>query len=176
MSKQKNFQDKKRLSAVCGLFCPSCTVFIGTTEEPQRLKAIAEHHQQLVEDWTCEGCRSEKRSHYREHYCHMAPCAIEKGLEFCGECDEYPCNDLQKFQAERPHRIELWEAQEGIAKVGYSQWFEEMCEHYSCPHCHTINSAYDIACRTCGAEPSCRFVELHKNAIETCLSKTDMRR
>jgi len=172
MSNPKNVQDKKRLSAVCGLFCPSCSVFIGTTEDPQRLEAIAERHQQLSEDWTCEGCRSEKRSYYCEHHCHMVPCATEKGLEFCGECDEYPCDDLQTFQAERPHRIELWDAQERIAKVGYSQWFEEMREHYSCPHCHTINSAYDIACRTCGAEPSCRYVQLHIDAIETYLSKS----
>ena len=60
MSHHKDFKDKKKLSAVCGLFCPSCTVFIGTTEEPERLKGIAERFGQPVEAWKCEGCRSEK--------------------------------------------------------------------------------------------------------------------
>ena len=169
--KKQDFQDKKRLSAVCGLFCPACTIFIGTTEDPQRLKAIAERFGQPAEDWKCEGCRSDKRSYYCENLCQMAACAAQKGLEFCGECDGYPCEELKKFQAERPHRIELWESQERIAQVGYSEWFDEMVEHFSCPNCRTINSAYDSACRSCGTEPSCRYVELHRRVIEAYLSK-----
>ena len=165
-------EDKKRLSAVCGLFCPSCTVFIGTNEEPQRLEAIADRFGQPVEAWRCQGCRSEKRSYYCENMCHMATCAAEKGLEFCGECEAYPCEELKKFQAERPHRIELWESQERIAEVGFFQWFEERMAHYSCPDCGTINSAYDLACRACGREPSCRYVELHRDVIETYLPKS----
>ena len=171
MSHQQDFQDKKRLSAVCGLFCPACTIFIGTTEDPQRLEAIAERFGQPVEAWKCEGCQSEKRSYYCENLCQMGTCAAEKGLEFCGECTEYPCEELKKFQAERPHRIELWESQKRIAEVGYSEWFDEMIEHFSCPHCHTVNSAYDIACRTCGTEPGCRYVELHRPVIEAYRSK-----
>ncbi len=172
MSNKQDLEDKKRLSAVCGLFCPSCSLFIGTTEEPERLKSIAGRFQQPVEACKCQGCRSGKRSFYCENLCAMAPCAAEKGLEFCGECDEYPCDELKKFQAERPHRIELWESQERIAEVGYSKWFEEKMAHYSCPDCHTINSAYDLACRVCGREPSCRYVELHRDAIKTSLSKS----
>ena len=172
MADQKKFQEKKRLSAVCGLFCPSCTVYIGTKEDPKRLKAIAERYQLPIKEWECEGCRSEKRSYYCKNICKMAPCAEKKGVEFCGECDEYPCMEIRKFQEERPHRIELWEAQERIAKIGLSEWFEEMLEHFSCPDCHTVNSAYDISCRTCGREPSCQYVELYKGDIEEYLSKS----
>ena len=57
----------------------------------------------------------------------MAACAADKGLEFCGECEEYPCEELKQFQAERPHRIELWESQERIAKSdflnGLKKWW-----------------------------------------------------
>jgi hypothetical protein len=167
----KDLQDQKRLSAVCGLFCRSCSLFIGTTEDPERLEGIAKRFGQPVEACKCYGCRSEKRSFYCENLCHMAPCAAEKGLEFCGECEAYPCEELKKFQAERPHRIELWESLERIAEVGYAQWFEEKMAHYSCPDCGTINSAYDMACRACGREPSCRYVELHKDAIKASSSK-----
>ena len=74
-----DIDEKKKLSAVCGLFCPSCTVFIGTKEDPQRLKAIADRFQMPVEEWECEGCRSEKRSYYCKNICKMAACAAEKG-------------------------------------------------------------------------------------------------
>jgi hypothetical protein len=172
MTVTRDIHEKKKLSAVCGLFCPSCTLFIGTKEDPLRLKAIAERYQMPTEAWECEGCRSEKRSYYCKNICKMVACAADKGLEFCGECDEYPCDELQKFQAERPHRIELWESQKRIAEIGFSEWFNEMEGHYSCPKCQTINSAYDRVCRDCGSEPSCRYVEQHKQAIEDYLSKS----
>jgi hypothetical protein len=158
---------KKRLSAVCGLFCPACTLYIGTAEDPQRLEPLAKDHNLSPEDWACEGCRAERRSYFCEHLCFMAPCATSKGLDFCGQCAEYPCDELQRFQAARPHRIELWDAQQRIAEVGYARWFDEMRRHYACPQCRTINSAYDLACRNCGAEPSCRYVQLHGDAIAT---------
>ena len=40
----------KRLAAVCGLFCPACSVFIGTKEDPERLKVVAERLQRSVEE------------------------------------------------------------------------------------------------------------------------------
>lgn len=159
------FVPDKRLAAVCGLFCPACTVFIGTREDPERLKVIAQRHQRTVEELQCSGCRAAKRCYYCETKCTMAKCAAERGVEFCGECKEYPCKNLKVFQAEMPHRIELWKSQERIKKVGYEKWYAEMIGHYSCPKCGTINSAYDLKCRNCGGEPSCEYVSLHKQAI-----------
>ncbi len=89
----------KKLAAVCGLFCPSCTVYI---ESPERLVGIAERVQQPVEKLLCHGCRSEKRSYYCESLCTMYKCAADKGIDFCGECPEYSCEDLKVFQAAIP--------------------------------------------------------------------------
>jgi len=155
----------KRLAAICGLFCPACTLFIGTKEDPERLKMIAMRLQLPVEELECHGCRSEKRGIFCRNHCKMTKCAVEKGINFCCECTEYPCVELKAFQAQMPHRNELWKSQERIKEVGYEKWYEEMIEHYSCPECHTINSAYDIACRKCGTTPSCNYVNLHKDEI-----------
>ena len=161
----------KRLAAVCGLFCPACSVFIGTKEDPERLKGLAERLQRQVEELECYGCRTEKRCFYCNENCKMAKCAAEKGVDFCGECAEYPCAELKVFQAELPHRIELWKFQERIKEVGYEKWYTEMIEHYSCPNCGTLNSAYDMACRKCGITPSCTYVSLHKDEIIQQLTK-----
>jgi hypothetical protein len=166
---EKEISDKKQLCAVCGLFCPACTLFIGTKEEPQRLQNMADRHNTRADAWECNGCRSEKRSYWCEHICQIKPCADKRGIEFCGECDEYPCDMLKDFQKERPHRIELWKTQDRIAEAGYLKWFEEMVKHYSCTNCHTINSAYDITCRNCGTKPSCQYVKLHKKDIEASI-------
>ena len=172
MALKKDFHPDKMLTAVCGLFCPACTLFIGTAEdEPQRLKAVADVYHTTPDVWECHGCRSEKRSYFCKNECKMVDCAKEKGIDFCVECDEYPCDELRAFKEKRPHRIELWEAQERIKAVGYAQWFAEMVEHYACPQCRTINSAYDLTCRACGAEPSCAYVDRHKSEILSYLKK-----
>ena len=88
----------------------------------------------------------------------------------CGECADYPCEALKIFQAELPHRIELWKSQESIKKAGYEKWYAEMMEHYSCPQCGTLNSAYDLKCRKCGTAPSCGYVRLHEDEIIRFLS------
>jgi predicted RNA-binding Zn-ribbon protein involved in translation (DUF1610 family) len=175
MAKTEKTPDKtdKRLAAVCGLFCPSCTIFIGTREDPQRLEMLAQMSNLTVEDMRCYGCHAEKRLISCE-MCKMVQCATEKGIDFCIECEEYPCEDLKKFQTEYPHRIELWQSQERIKEVGYEKWFEEMIAHYSCPQCGTINSAYDIACRQCGAKPGCGYVGVHMQEIIAYLSKQGM--
>jgi hypothetical protein len=161
----------KKLAAVCGLFCPACTVFIGTTEEPARLQVLAQRMQRPVEKLHCQGCRTEKRCFYCESICTMSKCAADKGVDFCGLCPEYPCKDLKAFQAAAPHRIELWKSQERIRTAGYETWYADMLEHFSCPKCGTINSAYDLKCRKCREEPSCAYVGLHKNEILQHLAK-----
>jgi hypothetical protein len=101
----------------------------------------------------------------------MMTCASQKGVAFCGECPEYPCKDLEEFQAQAPHRIELWESHARIKEAGYEQWYREKLEHYACPSCHTMNSAYDLKCRKCGHEPSCEYVRLHGEAVRKHLAK-----
>ena len=161
----------KRLAAVCGLFCPACSILIGTREDPQRLEILARRFQLPVEKLQCNGCRSEKRCFYCESKCIMTACAAAKGVDFCGECAEYPCKELTAFQAAMPHRIELWRSQSRIKEVGYERWYTEMIEHYSCSQCETLNSAYDIACRKCGSTPSCAYVGLHKDEIMRHMAK-----
>jgi hypothetical protein len=156
----------KRLAAVCGLFCPACFVFIATREDPERLKAIAGRFGKPVEEVKCHGCRSDTRCFYCRERCTMSACAQQRGVDFCGQCSDYPCENLRAFQAEMPHRIELWDSQARINEAGYEQWYLEMIEHYSCPHCNTLNSAYDLKCRNCGREPSCEYVSRHRQTIE----------
>ena len=52
----------KKEAAVCGLFCTSCALYIGTKEDPERLEDFAKSFNLPVEDMECEGCRSDKRS------------------------------------------------------------------------------------------------------------------
>ena len=151
-------------AAVCGLFCTSCSIYIGTKEDPERLERMAETFNIPVKDMECEGCRSDKRIGYCAN-CKMFKCASEKRIEFCGECDEYPCEDIKQFQSVLPHRVELWKSQKRIQEAGPERWYAEMLDHYACPECGVINSAYDMACRKCGTAPGCEYVEVNHEEI-----------
>jgi predicted RNA-binding Zn-ribbon protein involved in translation (DUF1610 family) len=160
---QSRGADKSR-AAVCGLYCEACSIYIATTEEPERLKKHAAAFGITEEACRCYGCGSQKRLPYCDQ-CRMYDCAAERGIDFCSQCETYPCNDLKRFQAERPHRIELWKNLERIRSVGYEQWMKEIREHYTCPTCGTLNSTYDLKCRKCGEEPSCGYVAEHGEVI-----------
>ena len=158
----------KKLAAVCGLYCNACSLFIATTEDPERLNRLAAKLHLSPEESRCYGCRSNKRLPYCEK-CRIFACAAERGIDFCSECEDYPCGDLKQFQSSMPHRIELWVNLERIKSVGYKQWLKEIRENYACPRCQIINSAYDLKCRRCGEEPSCNYVAKHQQAIEEYL-------
>jgi hypothetical protein len=161
----------KKMAAVCGLYCEACSWFISTTEDPERLKRLAAQLNWSEEESKCYGCRSGKRLPYCGK-CRMSACAAERGIDFCSECEEYPCNDLKQFQSAMPHRIELWVNLERIKSVGYKQWLKEVRENYTCPRCQTLNSTYDLKCRKCGEEPSCTYVAKHKQEIEQYLKNS----
>jgi hypothetical protein len=165
-----NGEIDKKLAAVCGLYCVACNIYIATNEDPARLKALAARYQLSEEEVRCYGCRSAKRGPYCQT-CKMFSCAVEQGIDFCVECKEYPCDDLKQFQAERPHRIDLWDDLEQIRVVGYERWLENVRQNYTCPQCRSINTAYDLKCRKCGEDPSCGYVAKHKRAIEQYLKK-----
>jgi hypothetical protein len=169
MAEPSNKPDK-RLAAVCGLFCPACTIYIGTQDDPERLKPLAQMMNVPVEALYCDGCRMERRNTFCTT-CKMSKCAVEKGIDFCIECAEYPCAELKEFQAHMPHRLELWDSLVRIRKVGYEKWFQEMNAHYSCPQCNTLNSAYDIACRKCGASPGNDYVVRHNQEVMAFISQ-----
>ena len=155
----------KTSAAVCGLYCKACSWFIATAEDPERLKKLGKRFHFSEQESRCYGCRSVKRLVYCDT-CKMVACAEERGIDFCSECEEYPCDELKRFQSEMPHRIELWANLERIKSVGYTQWLKEIRGHYTCPECQTINSAYDLKCRNCGNKPSCRYVTEHQQEIE----------
>ena len=152
-------------AAVCGLYCEACSWFISTKDDMERLKRLADQQNWTVDESQCHGCRSGKRLPYCER-CRMFACAAERGIDFCSECGDYPCDELKQFQSAMPHRIELWASLDRLKSVGYQQWLRETRDRYTCPRCQAINSAYDLRCRRCGEEPSCGYVADHRQMIE----------
>lgn len=155
-------------AAVCGLYCGACSLFIASREDPARLRFLAEQFGLSEEEIRCTGCRSKKRGAFCAT-CWITACAAGRGIDFCVECTDYPCVELERFQRERPHRADLWEDLRQLDLLGAERWQEWVRGKYRCPACGTINSAYDLKCRKCGENPSCSFVARHRPEIESVL-------
>ncbi len=91
------------MRAYCGIECLECPVFIATQLNDEKLR------EETVEKWgedfgldlnsedlVCDGCQSE-RVFYFCKTCPFIACCKEKGIENCGECEDYPCEQLDRF-------------------------------------------------------------------------------
>ena len=167
MNSEKHMNYEK--FAYCGLYCYACGVYIATKEDPARLKILAEMMNKTEEEIRCNGCRSDKLSFYCMT-CILKTCAISKGLNFCSECTEYPCNNLKEFQEKMPHRAELFQSLDYLKNNSVEKWEEKMKNDFSCPQCGVINSPYYLKCRKCDTLPGNKFIERNLAKIKNYLN------
>lgn len=102
---ENSYQNKEqdiKTAGVCGLYCIGCTAYIATKEDPERLKYIANSMGQSIDDMKCEGCRSNVLSAAYCRTCKMKKCAMERGVDFCVQCEKYPCEEIINFQKKHP--------------------------------------------------------------------------
>ena len=120
--------DKKSLTAPCGLDCFNCIIYKGNlTDESAELL----HKQTGVpkEEIACKGCRQQDGKHFHlpPDGCATLNCVKSKSVEFCCDCDDFPCVFLAPTadQATRyPHNMKLYNLCR-IKKVGLERWIEE---------------------------------------------------
>jgi hypothetical protein len=162
----------KNLISACGLYCGACGVYIATQEnDTEKILQYAVVLIQSFEETLCDGCGAKRKSLHCSKMCIFINCKRQNGVDFCSECEEFPCKALHEFAPKMPHRNEIIESQTRMNEIGIENWLNEMQEYFSCPRCKTINSAYHLTCRKCGNTPSCKFVLQHKDMIEEYLSK-----
>lgn len=162
----------KSLVSVCGLYCGACGICLATHEnDNDKILQYAVVLNQSFDETFCYGCRAGRKSAHCSKICKFIDCTLKKGIEFCGECEKFPCLDLCNFQSKMPHRVEILESQIRIKEIGWEKWLIEMRDKYACPKCNSANTAYDIHCRECGYIPGSKFVSLHKELISSHLYK-----
>ena len=59
---------KSELVGKCGIYCGACRVFVVKK---------------------CNGCI--ERNVVKKNRCSYSSCVTDKGLSFCGQCEEFPC-------------------------------------------------------------------------------------
>lgn len=162
--------DGLTMAAVCGLWCGACFLHQAGEEGGAALEAWARRLGQTPEETRCQGCRSVAVSaHCRT--CYFRDCAAERGLTFCAECVEFPCDRLAAFQAERPHRLDLWRDADRIREIGGEAWLAEIPARYACFSCGRVNNAYDLSCPGCAHVPAHAYGAEHGDTVKAFLAQ-----
>jgi len=87
----------------CGYSCHLCAARSDDPVLRQKLvdgwRKFFGHENYTAENVRCDGCRSDGR--LADKNCKARPCAREKGLQSCAECDEFPCDKMRHLMASR---------------------------------------------------------------------------
>jgi len=140
---------KYRYDTPCGLYCGACGAVLadktGTVEE------LAKKWDMKPDQLVCHGCLTETVAVFCRD-CTLRACVLEKGVEHCFECDDYPCDALVAFRNDKAsHHSMVLHNSGRMREVGVKQWLEEQKERWSCPGCGRAFSWYETECEACGA-------------------------
>ena len=93
-------QSENRMIGYCGYNCYLCAARSDNINTRKKLvdawRKYLGHQNYTSENVACNGCRS-KGDKIADKKCEARPCAQEKGLESCAQCDEFPCKKMSKL-------------------------------------------------------------------------------
>ena len=121
--------DYRQMTAPCGLDCFNCPIYLANDDENVRMK-LAERLKMPSEKVTCRGCRQENGTIpflNMTEPCNVFRCIDKKGLHFCSDCSDFPCDHLHPYAdmaTQRPHNTKVFNLCL-IKKMGVEKWAKE---------------------------------------------------
>ena len=119
----------KQMTAPCGRDCFNCPFYLATKNDKYK-KIIAQKYEIKHEDVPCNGCKNiEGQCNFLKSIgfstqCKIYKCSSEKNVDFCYECNEFPCDLLHPLadQADKlPHNLKIFSLCQ-IKKMGLETW------------------------------------------------------
>ncbi|MGC9516431.1 MAG: DUF3795 domain-containing protein [Methanomicrobiales archaeon] len=128
-------------AAPCGVFCGACPSY----------------------KISCLGCGSNNQKQKRKSKwgCKIRKCCfLDKDLNFCIDCQEFPCHLLEKLKNSHPHdarfnyRHEIYDNLKAIKEIGVKSWLNDQYDKFKCPKCNGPIVWYKYKCKNCGYQYS----------------------
>lgn len=129
------------LAAPCGIYCGACRQYLLWKKD-----LLEERGYKMG----CKGCRiRNKNCAFIRRDC---PALKKKELDYCYECEQFPCQKLQKIDSKYQERysVNLVENLKRNEEIGVEKWLQEQRELYTCPECGGEICVHDAECYDCG--------------------------
>ncbi|MBD3285548.1 DUF3795 domain-containing protein [candidate division WOR-3 bacterium] len=101
-TKGAEMNSENKMIAACGLQCHNCDIYQApdNPEIAQRIVAWLKRERNIeigTEAIRCFGCKQDRSECWSEE-CWIRECCVDKKkLEFCSECEDFPCNRLVEW-------------------------------------------------------------------------------
>jgi len=120
--------DYEEMTAPCGLACFNCVVYLANKDHEIR-RRVSKQFGIPEEEVGCPGCRAVKGKCpvLPNDRCSVFFCAEEKGVKFCCNCSEFPCDHLHPYADKAnslPHNTKVFNLCL-IKKMGVKSWAKE---------------------------------------------------
>ncbi len=153
----------------CGIYCGACDIHtayktgrktrLSTFWSEPLLKTFLRSQRVDYKDsrtlqLQCDGCKSDN-VFINCKICRIRACAIDKKVEHCIDCSEYPCAMIvgrKKIEGLLPHLKCTHSNMETIRKNNVAQWLLEQEKQWQCPDCRTSFAWYSTKCGACGKD------------------------
>ncbi len=137
------------LAGICGAYCGACPVYRAWADQDgPRLEALAHALHTTTDRLMCTGCRTPSTYCFGGD-CSIKQCARQRGVVFCTECAEYPCDRIHAFQEAAPYRAALCRDARRIHEAGVAAWLREEDAVWRCPACGARTAADADLCPSC---------------------------
>jgi hypothetical protein len=128
----------EEMTAPCGIACFDCVTYLAKDDVELRAK-VAKQFNMQPEDVVCKGCRANngKCSVIRAK-CRVYPCAESKGVKFCCDCTDFPCDLLHPYADKAdslPHNTKVFNLCL-IKKMGLEKWATEKAKQVKNDYFH----------------------------------------
>jgi hypothetical protein len=126
---QEESMDYREMTAPCGLDCFNCPMYLAEKNEEMRT-IISKNLGIPKEEASCSGCRNQGGTIAflkMSQPCNVYRCITEKGLDFCCDCDDFPCDHLHPYAdraSQVPHNTKVFNLCL-IKKMGLEKWAKE---------------------------------------------------
>ncbi len=139
-----NYDDIVKVLAPCGLNCSKCLAYVdgeikrnagelkrllgafdSYAERFSRFNAVFDNYpsfKKLLDHFAQAGCKGCRNGDCIYPNCGVAPCSKKRGIDFCFQCNEYPC-EKTNFD---PNLKERWIKMNNLMKeIGVEAYYEE---------------------------------------------------
>ena len=124
---------EKEMIAPCGVNCLACSAHLNKTQP-------------------CPGCRApiDKITRKSCRNCVKKHCAFEKGLQWCFECNLFPCARIKSLDQRYRQNYDVNLMQNGLdAKCDIDAFLRTQKERFTCKSCGGVIDQHHKKCSEC---------------------------
>ena len=143
-------------SSYCSLYCGTCGVYQATQNNDDRLlklmvriyqKAFQSIQKITIRSIKCDGCLSERVSVLCQS-CSIKACAVNRKIEGCHQCIEFPCGHIDNFPISIG-KSEILRSVNYRNEFGTLKWIEDVESRFECPKCNHLLYRGCSRCKNC---------------------------